>query len=144
MLLQTGPGGCTEGKRTPAAAALGAARPAYPRGAGRDLGRKLGMHERQTDTCSGRPWCCPSSLSQRHRKRSGQKARDARKANRRLQRSPLMLPIQFIPEAQEEIWAEISGCTEGKQTPAAVALDAAHPAYPRGAGRDSGGKLRSG
>lgn len=82
------------------------------------------VHGRQTDTCSGRPWCCPSSLSQRHRKRSGQKAQDARKANRCLQRSPFVLPVQLIPEAQEEIWAESSGCTEGKQTPAAVALDA--------------------
>ena len=32
------------------------------------------VHRRQTDACSGRPWCCPSSLSQRRRKRSGQKA----------------------------------------------------------------------
>ena len=32
------------------------------------------VHRRQTDACSGRPRCCPSSLSQRRRKRSGQKA----------------------------------------------------------------------
>ena len=70
------------------------------------------VHRRQTDACSGRPRCCPSSLSQRRRKRSGQKAQDAWKANRRLQRSPLVLPVQLIPEAQEEIRAESSGLDE--------------------------------
>lgn len=65
--------------------------------------RARGCTEGKRTACSGRPWCCPSSLPQRRRKRSGQKARDASK---------------------------------GKQTPAAVAFGAAHPAYPRGTGRE--------